>query len=99
MSKSIITRGYNAEKEVGLIKQKFPASYASGTPTEPEGDEDENALGRFRVTMINSNRTVVIPAESREDLLAQIIRRNPTITRDQLEDPEQFTIERLPNEG
>jgi len=101
MSKDLVRGGgYDATKEVELIKNKYPLSYASGQEdTDADEPETEDGPGRYRVTMVNSNRSAVIPAESREDVMAQVMRRNPNITRDQLEDPEQFTIERLPDEA
>jgi hypothetical protein len=105
MSKDFVSRGgYDAASEVESIKTKYPLSYNSQkektTSDEPAGDEPEteDGAGNYRVTKINSNRFVDIPAENREDVIAQIMRRHPGITRDQLEDPEQFTIERLPNQ-
>jgi hypothetical protein len=104
MSKEIARGGYDAAKEVELIKSKYPLSYASGqepeAPEASEADQEQDGPGRFRVTsVVTPSRTAIIPAESRDDLIQQILRRNSNMTRDQLEDPEQFTIERLPDEA
>jgi hypothetical protein len=100
-SKDFISGGYDANTEVSEIKQKFPLSYASGQEEKTDGEEpanNENGPGRYRVTMLSNNRSAVIQAENREDLINQIIERSPALTREQLLDPEQFTIDKLPNE-
>jgi hypothetical protein len=82
MSKDLTPGGYDIDKEIERLKNKFPLSFASGEepeaePEGEEGDEGDNTPGTWSVTHTPSNRTARIPANSRADLIRKLTTKYP----------------------
>ena len=89
-SESLKRGGYDIPKEIEAIKAKYPQSVASkvksdepevapeepGAEAEPEEDP-EDGPGNYSVTHIPTNRTAVIPANDRVDLMGKLNRKYP----------------------
>ena len=93
--------GYDMDKAIKDIEQKFPLSYHSGEkeeepepeqqPEEPQGQEQQPGQEReFVVTLLANGRQARVPATSAQDAIQRVIARHPTITPDQLrvEEPQ-----------
>jgi len=87
-STDIVRDGYDVAKAIADIKDRLPYSYASEEKeAEPEAGSD-NGPGTYLVTHTPSGRSARIPAESREDAIAQLQARHANINLD------DFTIEK-----
>ncbi len=83
-SKDIARGGYDINKSIADLKQKFPLSFTSGE--EENKEEDPNSgPGTYVVTMISNGRTARLQADSVDDAFAKVQARHPSIQRDQLE--------------
>ena len=85
--------GYDIPKEIAAIQSKYPLSVASKvkqpepevTPdaeAEPNAEAEpavdtEDGPGRYSVTHIPTNRTAIIPANDRTDLMGKLTRKYP----------------------
>ena len=95
--------GYDIEREIALIKSKYPASYASGeeepapaeepAAAEPEAPADPDTLpGTYVVTQVASGRAARISGESKADVIQKVLARYPTSSE------EDYTFEREPDQ-
>jgi hypothetical protein len=94
-SMDLVRGGYDIDKEVAAIKDKYPMSVASKVEAEPEAEPGEEPAadtgpGWYQVTQIASGRTARIPGESRADVLRKVINRYPDSTE------ADYTIEFQP---
>ena len=88
-STEIVKGGYNISKAVSDLKNKFPMSYNSGEPEEPEAEEDPNdGPGTYNVTQNASGKRARIEGESRQDIIAKLTARYPDSTE------ADYTIEK-----
>mgnify|MGYP006267372559 CR=1 FL=1 len=81
--------GYDMDKAIKEIEQKFPQAYHSGEKEEePEPEQEpEQQAGQEReylVTLIANGRQARIQATSEQDAIQRVIARHPAITPDQL---------------
>lgn len=90
-SQEIVRGGYDMEKAINDIEQKFPLSFHSGEKEkEPEPEPEQPAQAEpgqeqtFLVTLTSTGRQARVPATSREDAIERVIARHPTIDRNDL---------------
>jgi hypothetical protein len=80
-STEIVKGGYDISKAVSDLKNKFPMSYNSGEPEEPEAEEDPNdGPGTYVVTQIASGKQARIEGENRQDIITKLTTRYPDST-------------------
>ena len=89
-SKEIARGGYDVDKAIADLKQKFPLSYASGEKeAKPEAEQDENdGPGTYLVTQLASGKQARIEGESRQDIVTKLTTRYPDSTEN------DYTIEK-----
>lgn len=75
--------GYDLEKSIAAIKNKFPNAYNS-VAEEPK-EEEESGPGVYVVKHRASGKIANISGESKEDVLRQIQERYPNVTADDFE--------------
>jgi len=79
-STEIVSGGYDINKAVSDLKNKFPVSYNSGEP-EPEVEQDiDSTPGTYVVTQLASGRSARIPGESKQDVVDKVLRKYPDST-------------------
>ncbi len=77
--------GYDVQADIALMKRKFPLSFASEAPEEPEEDVGP---GTYLITHTTSGRTARIQAESKQDAIDKLLARHPNVNLD------EFTIKK-----
>jgi hypothetical protein len=79
-STGIVSGGYDVDKAIEDLKNKFPASYASEEPKKDgeDGEEQATGPGTYLVTHTPSGRTARIEGESVEDVQQKLLARHPT---------------------
>ena len=90
-STEIVSGGYDINKAVSDLKNKFPVSYNSGEP-EPEAEQDiDSTPGTYVVTQLASGRSARIPGESKQDVVDKVLRKYPDSTE------ADYSFERAPD--
>jgi len=88
-SGEIARGGYDINKAIEDLKNKFPISYNSGEKEEPEAEQDANdGPGTYLVTQLSSGKTARIEGENRADIVRKLTTRYPDSTE------ADYTIEK-----
>lgn len=87
-SKDIVPGGYDVNKAMAELKDKFPKAYNSGEE-EPQEEPGDEGPGTFLVTLIRNGRQAQIQADNEEDVIRRVRERHPSIN------PEDLRIERV----
>lgn len=81
-STEIVSGGYDMERAVRDIENKFPRSVNSVDPEEELAGDDEGGAGTYLVTHVPTGRTARIEGQSRQDVIDKLLARHPNVNVD-----------------